>query len=221
MQRYHSEVSMRTPRFRLNKMAYLGEAKITLILDCSEQKIQRATDERVQEMFYSGKKGFHSLSILLGCAPDGFIYFLSPSHPGSLNDMNIANINCEMFSELEQEEWVLGDAGFVGIEEMYSKCILPRKGKVDREAKNFNTKISKLRIVVENVFAHLQDWNICKHVYRAHSSNEELIQKEHNTIWRVVSALFNKFTAPLVYQHELRVRAQEVAFLPNQKKPNF
>eukprot|EP00761_Pharyngomonas_kirbyi_P006276 gb/GECH01006282.1/.p1 GENE.gb/GECH01006282.1/~~gb/GECH01006282.1/.p1 ORF type:complete len:154 (+),score=9.64 gb/GECH01006282.1/:1-462(+) len=141
---------------------------VTVVIDCCEQQIQRSGDQRIQALHYSGKKGYTSLSVLLGCSPKGEVHFLSSSYPGSIHDITISEITkCRFYHQLENE-WVLADAGFVGLDKVYPKVLVPKKGRVDDQEAIFNRELGSIRIVVENVFGHIQDWKICKETLRAH-----------------------------------------------------
>eukprot|EP00761_Pharyngomonas_kirbyi_P010454 gb/GECH01010474.1/.p1 GENE.gb/GECH01010474.1/~~gb/GECH01010474.1/.p1 ORF type:complete len:361 (+),score=14.79 gb/GECH01010474.1/:1-1083(+) len=194
-------VNMKTYHCRKQNGVMLGNACVTIIVDCSEQRIKRSIDTRIERSYYSGKQGYTTLSVYLSCSPSGYIYFLSPSYQGSMNDMMIADLSeNKFFSELSDTEYIVGDSGFNGLTRNWKNTIIPFKGKNQTaEQKNFNQSLSKIRIGVENVFGHIEDWKICGSTYRSHSSNVGTLHEEHNRIWRVCCGIFNSFKAPLGY----------------------
>ena len=60
-----------------------------LIVDCTEQPIQRPGDDAVQRAHYSGKKKRHTLKTEYVVTAQGRIVSVSDSHPGSRHDLTI------------------------------------------------------------------------------------------------------------------------------------
>src|SRR5262245_60148664 len=64
--------------------------QVRLIIDSKEQRVQRpgGPHER-QKPYYSGKKKAHTLKTQLAVSPSGLIESVSPSVPGSVNDVRL------------------------------------------------------------------------------------------------------------------------------------
>ena len=60
-----------------------------LIVDCTEQPIERPGNDAVQKAHYSGKKKRHTLKTEFVVTASGRIVSVSPSHPGSRHDLAI------------------------------------------------------------------------------------------------------------------------------------
>lgn len=60
-----------------------------VIVDATEQSIERPTDKRVQKKHYSGKKKRHTRKTQLTTLPNGMIVHLSKSVPGRVHDYKL------------------------------------------------------------------------------------------------------------------------------------
>jgi len=136
----------------------------TYITDGSERPIQRDTYQ--QEEYYSGKKGTHTMKNALLITTAGLIVWLGATHVGKVHDKPmVENLNFHTSITL------LADLGFLGWHPKNVNLILPHKKprntktekrELTKEQKEFNQKLSKKRVKVENVLAHVKILRIVK-----------------------------------------------------------
>jgi len=136
----------------------------TYITDGSERPIQRDTYQ--QEEYYSGKKGTHTMKNALLITTLGLIVWLGVTHVGKVHDKPmVENLNFNTPITL------LADLGFLGWNPKNVNLILPykkprntktEKRELTQEQKEFNLKLSKQRVKVENVLAHVKILRIVK-----------------------------------------------------------
>jgi len=191
---------------RNEKAVCLSGAKVTIIIDGSEQQICTFSNKQLEQFFYSAKKSKHTLTVLLACSPTGIIYFLSKSYPGSRSDLTLYNLHeNSLHLKMEESEYICGDPGFIGLQKIHP-LIVPFERSVindpsispelkDSRAK-FSNHVSRYRTVVENVFAHIKKWKACSDRFRYHD-NPDLMMEKHNKIWRTCAGLMNTFISPL------------------------
>jgi len=64
----------------------------------------------------------------------------------------------------------VGDKGFQGIIDLHANSVIPfkkpRKGELSEEQKQFNSKLSKFRILIEHVNRRIKRFKILQHRYR-------------------------------------------------------
>ena len=78
------------PLFALGREPRVGaEEAEALLIDCTEQPIQRPKDQAAQRAHYSGKKKRHTLKTEYVVTAEGRIASVSPSYPGSQHDLTI------------------------------------------------------------------------------------------------------------------------------------
>ena len=136
----------------------------TYIIDGSERPIQRDTYQ--QEEYYSGKKGTHTMKNALLITTVGLIVWLGGTHVGRVHDKPmVENLNFSTPITL------LADLGFLGWHPKNVNLILPykkprntktQKRELTKEQKDFNKELSKKRVKVENVLAHVKILRIVK-----------------------------------------------------------
>src|SRR3712207_5091095 len=69
-----------------------AEEAEALIIDCTEQPIQRPKDQATQRAHYSGEEKRHTLKTEYIAAGSGRIVSVSDSHPGSRHDLTIRKV---------------------------------------------------------------------------------------------------------------------------------
>lgn len=204
---FYPKLSFLSSHERKGKGVFFRGRWLTVIGDGSEQQIITFTEKNLEQVTYSGKKRKHTLTLLLFCAPTGHIYYLSKSYPGSLNDLNLYHLpENQIHKNLEPWEAIGLDGGFKGVDR-HHLTILPieehGKGELDEDEKEFNNEFSGYRTVVENVFAHIKQWSICKQPFRGRTSIDNITQ-EHHMIWAVCAGFVNRYTVPIrrYYPHQ-------------------
>lgn len=122
---------------------------------------------------FSGKKGYHTFTKLIGVSPSGRILYLSHSYQGSVSDINFAKMqeNC-WYQDFTDEEWIMGDKGFKGLDKLHN-TITPKVGKeLGDEQQEYNKGVARVRIIVENAILAIKKWKICSQTCRTQASKK-------------------------------------------------
>jgi hypothetical protein len=134
------------------------------IIDGTERPIQRDTYD--QETFYSGKKKTHTMKNALIVSTLGLIMWLGETHVGKVHDKPMVE-SLNFLTPIT----MLADLGFQGWKPQNVKLILPHKKPRNTKTekrdltqvqKDFNKELSKRRVKVENVLAHVKILRIVK-----------------------------------------------------------
>jgi DDE superfamily endonuclease/Helix-turn-helix of DDE superfamily endonuclease len=150
------------PKSRIEEVKF--EKDETYITDGSERPIQRDTYQ--QEEFYSGKKGTHTMKNALLITTIGLIVWLGATHIGKTHDKKLVE-NLHFKTPIK----ILADLGFLAWNPKNVELILPykkprntktEKRDLTQEQKDFNLQLSKKRVKVENVLAHVKIFRIVK-----------------------------------------------------------
>ena len=139
------------------KNADLSEEEILkLTVDATEQR----TERRNTGCGYSGKKKAHTIKTQIVVDKKGTIRHISSSVPGNIHDKKLFDQSGIMLPDT-----ALGDLGYLG-----TNLIVPFKSSklhtLTKRQKDWNTRHSKRRIVVEHVFASLKVFRILADRFR-------------------------------------------------------
>jgi len=168
--------------------------EVRLVIDSKEQRVQRpgGPHER-QKPFYSGKKRAHTLKTQLGVSPSGQIESVSPSVPGSVNDVRLLR-ETGLLGRLPEGETGMTDKGYEGADkgERAGVLVLPKKDRkknpCTEEDQARNRLIARYRIVVEHVIAQLNRFTVLRQQWRG----KRVLR--HSQVVRVVALLVNRRT---------------------------
>jgi hypothetical protein len=160
-------------------------------LDGTERRIQRPKDNEEQKQYYSGKKKAHTLQnnvvVTLGSRQ---VKYLGGTHEGKKHDKKICDEEQPTFPE---GSTVYKDTGFQGYEPAGVHTQQPKKKprgqELSEEDKQRNTRISKVRVIVEHVISGTKRCRIVKDVFR--NSKD----KFDDSVMEIACALHNFRTA--------------------------
>lgn len=142
-----------------------------LIIDATEQQIQRP--KKGQKGYYSGKKKKHTVKTQVIVSKKGKILSISKTHKGKKHDYNIYKKK-PIRNDIDK----IFDSGYQGVQNDDSKAKIPKKkpkgGKLTDEEKKANRKLSKVRIIVENIIGDIKTFKIFSEVYRNRRKNYNL-----------------------------------------------
>ena len=137
-----------------------------LIVDCTEQPIQRPGREAVQKAHYSGKKKWHTLKTEYIVTAKGRIASASSSHPGSQHDLTIRRAG----PALPKRARVYGDSAYQGYDKEHPNIDFPYKkpkqGELTDEEKDYNRGLSSFRVRVEHRIGRTKRFRIVSDRYR-------------------------------------------------------
>ena len=142
-----------------------------VLIDATEQEIQKPKNKAKRKERYSGKKKRHTLKTQLTTSKTGLILHLSREVAGKVSDLHLLRATGVMH-HLPQAVKVGFDRGYEGIENEYPNVniIKPLKAKRNQPLnvleKICNQTISTWRISVEHALGHLKRFKLLAGVYR-------------------------------------------------------
>lgn len=141
------------------------------IIDTTEQRVQRSSDNDEQKQHYSGKKKAHTRKTAIVVNERGRIRDVSDSTPGSKHDLKHV-VESQVIDEIPEDVTVIGDAGFDGLQNYYPERSIGTPHKARRnhpltpDQKLANREFSSERIIVENTLSHMKHFKVLAHRFR-------------------------------------------------------
>ncbi|XP_046623802.1 uncharacterized protein LOC124306811 [Neodiprion virginianus] len=141
-----------------------------VIIDCTEVKTEVPPEVKHRVLMYSDYKHHHTIKFLVGCAPNGFISFLSKCYGGRAGDCYITN-DCGLVDLIEPGDVVLADKGFpqiqTKVDEKNAIFVMPpfcTKDQFSPEEVDETYNIASVRIHIERVNQRIKDFYILSKV---------------------------------------------------------
>lgn len=155
-----------------------------LLIDATEQPIQRPQNRKARKRYYSGKKKRHTQKIEIAVTTTGKIINISRTTPGRIHDIKIR----QRGSPLPPESEKYADLGYQGLQHTVPLIHLPHKkpknGKLTPQQKKENNQHSKIRIAVEHKFAQFKKFRVLAEVYRN-------FRKKHHMRFNIIAGILN------------------------------
>ena len=143
-----------------------------LLVDCTEQPIQRPTKK--QRRYYSGKKKQHTLKTEIIMNQKGKIVHISKPHAGSIHDFTVRKNS----AILPPDSMVYADSGYQGLQKIHHLTKIPikkKKGKsLTPEAKGHNKELSRLRVPIEHKIREIKTFQILSQKYRNYRKKQTI-----------------------------------------------
>jgi hypothetical protein len=137
-----------------------------LIVDCTEQPIERPGVDAVQRTHYSGKKKRHTLKTEYVVTGKGRIASVSDSHPGSHHDLTIRREG----PKLPKAARVYADSAYQGYEREHASLEIPykkpKRGELNDEEKDYNRGLGSFRVTVEHRIGRTKRFRIVAERFR-------------------------------------------------------
>ena len=157
-----------------------------LIIDATEQQVERP--KRQQKSYFSGKKKCHTMKTQIVINKEGEIINTSESVPGKNHDRKVSKKSA-ILNSIPSDMKIMGDSGYQGIKDDFPNATIPHKKKrggpkLTKEQKHENRKISRKRVLVENVIGKLKIFKILSYKYRGK-------RKKHGEIVRIIAYIYN------------------------------
>lgn len=182
-----------------NNMAYFHNwnfADIACVIDGTEIRVARPKTWDKQKILWSGKKHQHSLNVLFITRLDGIIIYYSPYRVGAHDQSHWNELNLRS-KFVGSSFGICGDGGFTFNRKQDQEEIIgykpykkPKNGTLTEEQKQYNKRLSQMRVIVENTIARVKQWKILKGTFRHY--HEDKGQLDLNQILTVVVALTNR-----------------------------
>ena len=160
-----------------------------LIVDTTEQPIQRPQHPRRQRQHYSGKKRRHTRKSLLGVSERGQIVCLSQSVPGRVHDYTLLH-RARVDRRVPPAWGIRVDLGFKGIVRDYPhrRVSIPLRASklhpLTRAQKRHNRRLARQRVAVEHALARVKKYRVIGALYRHPLS-------QYDAVLRTVCGLVN------------------------------
>ena len=137
-----------------------------LIVNCTEQPIQRPGSDAVQKAHDSGKKKRHTLKAEFVVTAAGCIASVSPSRPGSRHDLALRREGPPLPSRAR----VYADSAYQGYDKDHSNLDIPYKrpkgGELDEEETQHNRGLGSFRVAVGHRIGHVERFRIASDRFR-------------------------------------------------------
>jgi len=165
----------------------------TIILDGTEQRIQRPSDQGMQREFYSGKKKGHTVKSLIMSTPDRYVHYISYCWVGRTHDFAILKEEFPASDGWFDPFEIRLDLGYHGFAKEYPgvKMFLPQKkprgGELTEEQKDNNRRLAKERITVEHTIGGIKRYDFLSNTCRIHD------WKIYDSVLETCAGLWNLF----------------------------
>jgi transposase len=147
-----------------SKIVVTREEAEALILDCTEQVIQRPS--RKQRCWYSGKKKRHTIKTEIAVTESGKIVGVSKPAPGRVHDIEIRRRG----SCLPKNAHVYGDSAYQGLPQDHPATDIPykksKKKPLTKDERAYNHALSRFRVRVEHRIAKIKSFRMLSERYR-------------------------------------------------------
>jgi IS5 family transposase len=160
-----------------------------VIVDATEQPVNRPLHKTKRKNRYSGKKKRHTRKVQLAVISPGLIVHLSKSVGGRTHDLTLFH-RSGVERQLPAGLGIAADKGYTGLAKHYPhrQVELPKKASKHHRLtvgeKRRNRRLSKRRIVVEHAIARVKKYQVMGSKYRHR-------EKEYDQVCRTVCGLVN------------------------------
>jgi len=170
----------------------IHEAIEEMLVDATEQRIQRPKDKRRNRQYRSGKKKAHTVKTQIIADPaSGRILHVSKTVEGKRHDFRLFKETvCP--SATDGGIRLLADSGYQGLKDQFPNLVKARVAMkrfrgappLTRKQRRENRILSKTRIFVEHAFGRMKQYKVLDHVFR-HAV------KGYNPVFRAIASITN------------------------------
>lgn len=144
-----------------------------LIIDSTEQPIERPGNQEEQEKFFSGKQKEHTRKKQLIILPLGQdIVDVKIGDPGPTSDINQFRESQEKF---DHQQKFKGDKAYIGEPQISTPQNQPRNKELTQEQKQANQEFSASRVEVEHVIRVVKIFRVAQERFRLRPATYEQI----------------------------------------------
>jgi hypothetical protein len=146
--------------------------EIAVVVDSFEQRVQRPKRAADRDGWYSGKKRMHTVkSQVVVDSESGQVREVSDSVPGRVSDITLLKQSGAV-ERVPEDEGLLGDAAYQGIQQLHPGGFSPHKKPLKRELTEaelaYNHAFSQRRIIVEMTINRLRRYQSLTQMDRQH-----------------------------------------------------
>jgi len=163
-----------------------------LLIDATEQEIQKPKDKQKRKDNYSGKQKRHTLKTQIASSKSGLVLHKTDALPGKIHDVTVLR-GTGVIPEIPDGFRVIVDKGYDGAQndfpdtDFYQPYKARRNKPLDFIQKCLNQIQTKHRIPVEHVLGHLQKFKILAAVYRGGRGNHSA----YDDTFSIITGLHN------------------------------
>ena len=169
-----------------------------VIVDATEQRVNRPQDSRTRKVYYSGKKKQFTLVTQMVTDGEHHIGAISVCFPGAMVDKSVSD-DVGTTRRLPDGCHGMADKGYQGIDKQVGTQYItnpetsetegiprfvfttpfkkPRGGELTEQQLDFNQRLNSARIRVEHCIGWAKNWSILSGRFRAHHSLYTLIMQ--------------------------------------------
>ena len=142
-----------------------------ILIDATEQEIQKPKDKKKRKDNYSGKQKRHTLKTQIASSKSGLIFHKTDALPGKISDVNVLRATGAI-RDMPDGIKVIVDKGYDGIQEDYPQTDFyqPYKARRNKPLDLIQKYLNKIqtthRIAVEHVLGQLKKFKILAGIYR-------------------------------------------------------
>lgn len=142
-----------------------------ILIDATEQEIQKPKDKKKRKDNYSGKQKRHTLKTQIAASKNGLVFHKTDALPGKISDTNVLRAT-GVIRDMPDGIEVIVDKGYDGIQKDYPETDFYQPYKARRNKpldfiqKCLNQIQTKHRIAVEHVLGQLKKFKILAGIYR-------------------------------------------------------
>lgn len=143
---------------------------IRTVIDCTEFRVQTATNFEQQGNLYSNYKSHTTFKVLVAMSPNGGIMYVSDAFEGSISDKEIV-IQSGFLDHLHPGDMVMADRGFLIRDILNERQVelnippfLNGRNKFTPQEEVQTKKIAKVRIHVERIIERLKKFRLLQKV---------------------------------------------------------
>jgi len=142
-----------------------------ILIDATEQEIQKPKDKKKRKDNYSGKQKRHTLKTQIAASKNGLVFHKTDALPGKISDINVLRAT-GVIRDMPDGIEVIVDKGYDGIQKDYPETDFYQPYKARRNKpldfiqKCLNQIQTKHRIAVEHVLGQLKKFKILAGIYR-------------------------------------------------------
>lgn len=142
-----------------------------VLVDATEQEIQKPKDKQKRKDKYSGKKKRHTTKTQLCSTASKLIIHVTRSVPGKVSDITLLR-GTGLLHDLPDDIPIRVDKGYDGIEKDFPERLFHQPAKARRNKpldfiqKSINRIQNSLRFPVEHTLAHLKRFKLLAGIYR-------------------------------------------------------
>jgi len=163
-----------------------------LLIDATEQEIQKPKDKQKRKDNYSGKQKRHTLKTQIASSQNGLVLHKTDALPGKVSDVTVLR-GTGVIPDIPDGIEVIVDKGYDGVQndfpdtDFYQPYKARRNKPLDLIQKCLNQIQTKHRIAVEHVLGQLQKFKVLAGIYRGGRGSH----RAYDDTFSIITGIYN------------------------------